>query len=807
MIILRSDPVATESVSGRGTRLSARAALIPPFRCVLALHLALVAALLFVPARGARAQDVVEATLVRSTETSRLSPPSSDPAGIAYVDATDTLLVSDSEVDELDNIFAGVNLFEMELEGAIHATASTLVVTREPTGIALDPEVGRCFVSDDDSKEVFQISPGADGVLWTPDDFVESFDTAAFGSNDPEGLAYDCLRGRLYIVDGVGARVYEVTPGPNGFFDGILTGGDDQVSSFDLASLGITDPEGVEFQPATDTLFFVSSVADGRVHETTVTGVLLREIDLAAGSPETPAGLTFAPGSAEATARHLYVVDRRRDDRNDGAMYEFALPSSSLPEIVSFAPSRGTTLTEVTLVGSGFDGTTDVSFGSLPAEFTLDSSTQIRATVPLGATTDQIGVTNGEGAGLSSGRFVVLSTPTIVTFTPRSAGIGDVIRIEGSGLSATSSVTFGGVPATSFVVDSAAQVRAVVPPEAGSGPIAVITPLGNAASADDLEVLPTTVILPTDDAHVRSNDEDRNFGDTDSLIVKAGTSVFHTYLKFELTGLEPVGSARLRLFATRISADGGSVFLVSNDYGDTPTPWREDGLTWRNAPALVGEAVAEAGSVFLDRWIEVDVSAVVTGDGVYSFGLSSLDPPGTLYSSAEGSNPPQLVVVSASSLDTDSDSVPDASDNCPQTPNTDQADGDGDGVGDVCDNCPEVTNADQADGDGDGVGDACAEPIERFVRGDSNDDGVLDVSDAFFTLLVLFLPGESPTPHCWSAVDSNDDSTIDVSDVTFSLIFLFQSGSQLPTPFPECGTDSTDDGLSCEASGCGAVGG
>jgi hypothetical protein len=57
--------------------------------------------------------------------------------------------------------------------------------------------------------------------------------------------------------------------------------------------------------------------------------------------------------------------------------------------------------------------------------------------------------------------------------------------------------------------------------------------------------------------------------------------------------------------------------------------------------------------------------------------------------------------------DTDGDGIADASDNCPNTANADQADSDMDGVGDVCDNCPDIANSSQADADGDGTGDAC----------------------------------------------------------------------------------------------------
>jgi subtilisin-like proprotein convertase family protein len=58
--------------------------------------------------------------------------------------------------------------------------------------------------------------------------------------------------------------------------------------------------------------------------------------------------------------------------------------------------------------------------------------------------------------------------------------------------------------------------------------------------------------------------------------------------------------------------------------------------------------------------------------------------------------------------DADDDCVIDSLDNCVYVANTDQDDTwDLDGVGNVCDNCPNTPNPDQADADEDGIGDAC----------------------------------------------------------------------------------------------------
>jgi len=84
-----------------------------------------------------------------------------------------------------------------------------------------------------------------------------------------------------------------------------------------------------------------------------------------------------------------------------------------------------------------------------------------------------------------------------------------------------------------------------------------------------------------------------------------------------------------------------------------------------------------------------------------------------------------------------------------------------------------------------------------FVRGDSNMDGTLDISDPIFTLSYLFR-GEPAYPKCLEALDANDDESIDIGDAVFTLSYLFAHLSPPPPPFPEAGTDPNGWTFGCE---------
>jgi hypothetical protein len=91
---------------------------------------------------------------------------------------------------------------------------------------------------------------------------------------------------------------------------------------------------------------------------------------------------------------------------------------------------------------------------------------------------------------------------------------------------------------------------------------------------------------------------------------------------------------------------------------------------------------------------------------------------------------------------------------------------------------------------------SCKPPVRAFRRGDANDDGKADLSDAVFALSWLF--GGGPAPGCQDAADTNDNGGLDISDAIFLLSYLFNAGAPLPTPGTlGCGVDPTEDAVDC----------
>jgi uncharacterized repeat protein (TIGR03803 family) len=141
----------------------------------------------------------------------------------------------------------------------------------------------------------------------------------------------------------------------------------------------------------------------------------------------------------------------------------------------------------VEILGQGFTGTSNVSFGGVAASFTVLSDTFLTTSVPTGATTAAVTVTKPGGTLKSNKAFRV--TPQLLSFSPTSGPVGATVTITGMSLTQTAKVTFGGVAAT-FTVNSDTQVTATVPAGAKTGKIALATAGGTATSSTNFTVTP-----------------------------------------------------------------------------------------------------------------------------------------------------------------------------------------------------------------------------------------------------------------------------------------------------------------------------
>jgi uncharacterized protein YjiK len=270
--------------------------------------------------------------LVRTTNMAAFSPPSPDPSGLTYLSSSNTLLMSDGEVEEkVSGIthFMGANLWEITLDGTVVRTANISSVpptfvpmSDEPTGVTWNPGNGHYYFSDDNRGRVFDLNPGVDGLYGTADDSWTYFSTLGVGNGDPEGIAFDIWNNKLFVVDGVNQEIYQYT------LAGSLVG------QFDVQVNGVSDPESVEFNPISGTLFVLGS--NRVIIETTTSGSLLQTISVSASSARAPAGLAYAPASDGSGIKHFYIVDRGIDnniDPNiiDGKMYEMTAPIPNTP--------------------------------------------------------------------------------------------------------------------------------------------------------------------------------------------------------------------------------------------------------------------------------------------------------------------------------------------------------------------------------------------------------------------------------------------------------------------------------------------
>ena len=175
--------------------------------------------------------------------------------------------------------------------------------------------------------------------------------------------------------------------------------------------------------------------------------------------------------------------------------------------------------------------------------------------------------------------------------------------------------------------------------------VAAFDPAGNHSSASTTvqvttpQVSSNLVFTAAADAYVNAGSPGNNYGGAAILRTDAAPDV-HSYLRFDVQGLggRSIAQARLKIFANSGSNIGISVLSIADN------SWDESMLNYNNAPVL-GSVLAASGRIAAGSWITLDVSAFVTGEGSFSFGLTTAGSTAISLASREsGANAPQLLI-------------------------------------------------------------------------------------------------------------------------------------------------------------------
>jgi PKD repeat protein len=221
------------------------------------------------------------------------------------------------------------------------------------------------------------------------------------------------------------------------------------------------------------------------------------------------------------------------------------------------------------------------------------------------------------------------SAPLLVSFTDTSTGLPTSWAWDfgDSGTSTTQN------PTHTFSANGVYTVQLTATNAEGS------TSTTHAITVTDAPPPPTTVPLDAD-TYFNTSSPTKNYGAyTVMKLHSPDTAEYRPLVRFTLSGLSGAPtSVKLRLFVIDGSPDCGRWYSVSNT-------WTESTVDWNTKPDVSGSPAATPGACTTGAWVDVDVTSAITGNGTYSFEATSGSTNTAEFSSREGTNPPQVVIV------------------------------------------------------------------------------------------------------------------------------------------------------------------
>jgi uncharacterized delta-60 repeat protein len=318
-------------------------------------------------------------------------------------------------------------------------------------------------------------------VLWTRGGSAPDLVAAAFEVSTDNGASWAPLPGHAARVGATADWELTATDLPtsgvlrargrtSGGYQGGASGLVEQVAAY---TAPVAAPTVTAVSPAVGTTLGGDVVTITGAGFSGATAVTIGGSPVAAFTVASPFSITATIPAGVAGASSVRVTSPAGTNAAN-TLFTYVTP----PAVSGISPALGSTLGggNVTITGTGFTGATAVRIGgNAVASYVVDSNTQITAVLPAGAAGTASVTVTVPGAGSAANTLFTYVRPPTVSGVAPALGVtlgGETVMISGANFSLVSSVTFGGVAASSFTVNGDGSITATTPPGA-AGPVSV----------------------------------------------------------------------------------------------------------------------------------------------------------------------------------------------------------------------------------------------------------------------------------------------------------------------------------------------
>jgi PQQ-like domain len=181
------------------------------------------------------------------------------------------------------------------------------------------------------------------------------------------------------------------------------------------------------------------------------------------------------------------------------------------------------------------------------------------------------------GAALAVFAASSWAAPSITSFAPTQGALGTSVIIGGSGFTGATSVTFGGVAASTFTVNADTNLTATVPTLAKTGTITITAPSGSGTSTASFRVLPgislsrtvgppTTALSVSGSGFAANEPVDIYEGATDVIVAATDAGGTFSGVPIAIPSWAPPGALWISAVGRHSLSGAQSAFTVRTDW-------------------------------------------------------------------------------------------------------------------------------------------------------------------------------------------------------------------------------------------------